>query len=85
MARFGTLQEGSVSLPVGKVYGVRKGAEFTASTTSKIIVSISHIDDHESKANVVSGSVQDRSKMEVFAAITEQGISPLNFDLEVEE
>lgn len=30
-------------------------------------------------------SVQDRSKMEVFAALTEQGISPLNFDLEVEE
>lgn len=30
-------------------------------------------------------SVQDRSKMEVFAALSEQGINPLNFDMEVEE
>lgn len=30
-------------------------------------------------------SVQDRSKMEVFTALTQQGISPINFDMEVVE
>lgn len=30
-------------------------------------------------------SVQDRSKMEVFAALSQQGITPINFDMEVEE
>lgn len=30
-------------------------------------------------------SVQDKSKMEVFSALSQQGIAPLNFDMEVEE
>ena len=30
-------------------------------------------------------SVQDRAKMEVFSALTQNGIAPLNFDMEVEE
>ncbi len=30
-------------------------------------------------------SVQDKSKMDVFSALTRQGIAPLNFDVEVEE
>ena len=30
-------------------------------------------------------SVQDKSKMEVFAALTKQGVAPINFDVEVEE
>lgn len=30
-------------------------------------------------------SVQDKAKMEVFSALTQQGVAPLNFDVEVEE
>lgn len=30
-------------------------------------------------------SVQDKAKMEVFAALTQQGVAPINFDVEVEE
>ena len=30
-------------------------------------------------------SVQDKAKMEVFAALTRQGVAPINFDVEVEE
>lgn len=30
-------------------------------------------------------SVQDKAKMEVFAALTQEGVAPINFDVEVEE
>lgn len=30
-------------------------------------------------------SVQDKAKMEVFSALTQQGVAPINFDVEVEE
>lgn len=33
----------------------------------------------------ISVSVQDKAKMEVFAALTQSGIAPINFEVEVEE
>ncbi|KAI0902946.1 caspase domain-containing protein [Ustulina deusta] len=60
---FGTLKDGILSLPVGKVHGINRGSEFiTVSTGPSTIFSVSELYDIESKAKIVKGSVQDPSQ-----------------------
>lgn len=50
------MQDGIVSLPVGEVYGINLEAEFiTTSMDSKSVVSITEVNDYESKAKIKSG------------------------------
>ncbi|KAJ3573298.1 hypothetical protein NPX13_g4755 [Xylaria arbuscula] len=59
----GTLKDGIISLPIGKVHGINRGSEFiTVSTGPSAIFSVSEIYDLESKAEMVRGSVQDPSQ-----------------------
>ncbi|KAK8031898.1 hypothetical protein PG990_001632 [Apiospora arundinis] len=58
----GVLQNGVVSISVGRIHGFSKRTEFiTTSTSSKLVVSISELDDHRSRAEIVSGFINDPS------------------------
>ncbi|KAK8115637.1 hypothetical protein PG984_012139 [Apiospora sp. TS-2023a] len=58
----GVLQNGVVSISVGRIHGVSKRTEFiTTSTSSKVVVSISELDVHSSRAEIVSGFINDPS------------------------
>ncbi|KAJ2998343.1 hypothetical protein NUW58_g358 [Xylaria curta] len=63
----GRLEEGIVSLPVGKIHGIGRGAEFAAVLPgSEVIVSVSQTSHLESKASITKGSVQDLSQFTQF-------------------
>ncbi|KAI1157270.1 caspase domain-containing protein [Nemania serpens] len=65
---FGTLNNGIVTLPVGKIHGINKRTEFvTISTKSpRVIVSINEVSDLESAANIIRGSAQALSQPSLF-------------------
>ncbi|KAI0977554.1 caspase domain-containing protein [Xylaria arbuscula] len=61
---FGTLNDGIVTLPVGKIHGINRRSQFvTVSISSpKVIVSVDKVSDLESKAKIIGGSVQNPSQ-----------------------